>query len=420
MNILLKNVKIIDSESNDNGTTQDIRIKEGLIVDIGKGLQEVNDEKIIAGDNLAVSQGWFDSSVSFGQPGFEERETIAHGLTVAAHSGFTAVALNPSTNPIIDTSSDVAFVQKMAEGALTQLFPIGALSLGSSSENLAELYDMQQAGAVAFGDYQTPIANPNLLKIALQYSQGFKGLILSFPQEDKIAGNGVVHEGVESTNAGLKGIPALAESLQVARDLHILEYAGGRLHIPTISTAESVSLIRIAKSKGLDITCSVAIHNLLISDFGIRDFDTQYKVKPPLRSEYHIDALIDGIKDGTIDMVTSDHYPLDVESKHVEFDNAAYGTTALEPIFSALLTKFDAQLAIKLLTNGRYRFTKQTFPIKLNSPANLTIFKPEGLWQFKKEHILSKSKNSVFIDAKMKGQVIATVANNTLVRNKHN
>lgn len=420
MNILLKNVKIIDSESSYNGSSQDIRIKKGIIDEIGTDLIKQRGETIIKEDALSVSQGWFDSSVSFGEPGFEERETIDHGLQVAAQSGFTAIALNPKTNPIIDTSSDVIFVKKMAEGSLTQLFPIGALSQKSESIDLAELYDMQQAGAVAFGDYQTPVSNPNLLKIALQYTQGFNGLVLSFPQEDAIAGKGLVHEGVESTKSGLKGIPAIAESLQIARDLHILEYTGGSLHIPTISTAESVELIRTAKKKGLDVTCSVAIQNLVFTDNTIQDFDTHFKVKPPLRSQEHIDALIEGIKDGTIDMVTSDHNPFDVERKHVEFDNAAYGTIALEATFGALLTKTSEKRAIKLLTNGRKRFTQSSNPINIGNPADLTLFIPRGSWEFTKEDIFSKSKNAAFIGSKMKGRVIATIANNKVIYNKPN
>lgn len=417
MNILLKNVKIIDTESSYNGSSQDIRIKEGVIAEIGIDLPKKRGETVIDREHLSVSQGWFDSSVSFGQPGYEERETIENGLRVAAHSGFTAVALNPNTNPIIDTSSDVTFVKKMAEGSLTQLFPIGALSQKSESIDLAELYDMQESGAVAFGDYQTPITNPNLLKIALQYTQGFKGLVLSFPQENAIAGKGLVHEGVESTKSGLKGIPAIAESLQIARDLHILEYAGGSLHIPTISTASSVELVREAKAKGLDVTCSVAIQNLVFTDAAIKDFDTHFKVKPPLRSPEHLDALIDGIKDGTIDMVTSDHNPLDVERKHLEFDNAGYGTIGLESIFGALLTKTSEKKAIKLLTNGRKRFTQISNPIAIGNPADLTVFIAKVSWEFTKEDILSKSKNSAFIGSKMKGRVVATIANNLLHQN---
>ncbi|MEP0264150.1 dihydroorotase [Dokdonia sp.] len=411
MNALIKAATVIDSKSSHHGTTVDIRIKDGNIIQIAKKLSSEKGEQVIEDDHLCVSQGWFDSSVSMGQPGFEERETIANGLNVAAKSGFTGVALNPNTYPILDTSADISFVSKMGEGQASRLFPIGALTRNSESIDLAELYDMQQVGAVAFGDYQRAITNPNLLKIALQYTQGFNGLVLSFPQENKIAGTGKMNEGIVSTRIGLKGIPAIAESLQVARDLHILEYAGGRLHIPTISTAASVQLIKEAKDKGLDVSCSVTIHHLFFTDEALLDFNTNYKVLPPLRSQEDVTALIAGVKDGTIDMVTSDHNPLDIERKQVEFDNADFGTISQEATFSALLTLVSEKKAVQLLTNGRERFTKESFPIEKNSEANLTLFTTKGSTTFSESDILSKSKNASFLGAKLKGHVFGVIAN---------
>jgi len=417
MNILIKSATIIDSESSHHGTIKDIRIQEGLIVAIDNELVKEDGETVIAHKNLHISQGWFDTSVSMGQPGYEERETIENGLNVAASSGFTGVALNPNTHPIIDTSATITFVKKMAEGSATQLYPIGALTRNSESTDLAELYDMQQSGAVAFGDYQTPITNPNLLKIALQYTQGFNGLVLSFPQEKKIAGKGMVHEGEVSTRVGLKGIPAIAESLQIARDLHILEYAGGSLHIPTISTSQSVALIKDAKEKGLDVTCSVAIHNLFFTDNEILDFDTHFKVLPPLRDATHRDALIEGLKDGTIDMVTSDHNPLDIERKFVEFDNAMYGVVSQEATFKALLTIVDEKKAIQLLIAGRKRFLNTSYSIEKDSAANLTLFTTTGKHTFTEKDTLSKSKNAIFINQELNGEVYGVISNNQLVQN---
>ncbi|WP_299213500.1 dihydroorotase [uncultured Dokdonia sp.] len=415
MNALIKAATIIDSTSSHHGTTVDIRIKYGKIRLIGQNLSQEKGEQLIQIENLFVSQGWFDSSVSIGQPGYEERETIDNGLTVAAKSGFTGVAINPNTYPILDTSADITFVSKMGEGHATSIFPIGALTRNSESVDLAELYDMQQSGAVAFGDYQRAITNPNLLKIALQYAQGFQGLVLSFPQEDKIAGTGKMNEGVTSTGIGLKGIPAIAESLHIARDLHILEYTGGKLHIPTISTAASVALIKEAKNKGLDVSCSVAIHNLFYTDKALLDFNTNYKVVPPLRAQEDVDALIAGIKDGTIDMVTSDHNPLDIERKQVEFDNATFGTISQEATFGALLTLVSEKKAVQLLTNGRKRFTQSSFPIEKNTKANLTLFTTKGSYVFSESDILSKSKNACFLGAKLKGNVFGIIANQKIV-----
>ena len=414
MNALIKSATIIDAQSSHHGKTLDIRIKNGTITEMGKNLKASKGEKIIEKDNLHISQGWFDSSVSIGQPGYEERETIDNGLNVAASSGFTGVAVNANTNPILDTSATISYVKKMAEGYASSIFPIGALTRNSEGKDLAELYDMQQSGAVAFGDYQKAIANPNMLKIALQYTQGFDGLVLSFPQENKLVGKGIVNEGVVSTRLGLKGAPALAESVQIARDLHILEYAGGKLHIPTVSSAASVALIRDAKAKGLNVSCSAAITNLYFTDESLETFDTHFKVTPPLRTQQDKDALIEGLKDGTIDMVTSDHNPLDIERKKVEFDNATSGTIAQEATLGALLTLVSDKKAIKLLTEGTQRFTKEQNPIEEGNTANVTLFDTKGSYTFRESDILSKSKNAAFLGAKLKGKVYGVIANNKL------
>ena len=249
MNALIKSATIVDSKSDFHNETVDILIEKGRISKISKRISNPKNYKEIQLDNLHVSQGWFDSSVSLGEPGFEERETISNGLKTAALSGFTTIALNANSNPVIDSYADITFVQSKAKDNAVTLKPIGALTQGSKGEDLAELYDMTNAGAVAFYDYQKPISNPNLMKIALQYASNFDGLIMSFPQESKITGLGVANEHVNSTKLGLKGNPALAEELQVARDLFILEYTEGKLHIPTVSTAKSVELIRAAKGK---------------------------------------------------------------------------------------------------------------------------------------------------------------------------
>lgn len=414
MNALIKSATVLDSQSSHHGKTVDIRIKNGKILDIGINLEASKGEKTIQKDNLYISQGWFDCSVSMGQPGYEERETIENGLHVAAASGFTDVAITPNTNPILDTSAGISYVKKMAEGHLSSVHPIGALSRKSEGHDLAELYDMQQAGAVAFGDYQKSISNPNLLKIALQYTQGFNGLVLSYPQENKLVGKGIVNEGEVSTRLGLKGSPALAESIAVARDLHILEYTGGKLHIPTISTAASVALIRDAKAKGLDVSCSVAIANLYFTDEVLENFDTNFKLLPPLRTIEDKNALLEGIKDGTIDMVTSNHNPLNIEHKKVEFDNASYGSIAQEATLGALLTLVSEKKAVKLLTNGRSRFTGTSFPIEEGNEANITMFDTKGVFSFRESDILSKSNNAAFLGAKLKGKVYGVIANNKL------
>ncbi|MCH2195998.1 dihydroorotase [Kordia sp.] len=411
MNLLIKSATIIDAASEYHQAINDILIENGVITQIATSIENSHNYDTISLENLHISQGWFDSSVSLGEPGFEERETIENGLKTAAKSGFTAIAVNPNANPIADTKADIAFLKSKAFGNAVNLHPIGALTNASKSMDLAELFDMKNAGAIAFGDYQKAIRNPNLLKIALLYADNFDGLVMSFPQENQIVGKGIVNEGPNSTRLGLKGIPSLAEELHIARDLFLLAYTKGKLHIPTISTATSVQLIREAKSKGLNVSCSVAIHNLMMTDDELETFDTQYKVLPPLRTENDRNALIEGLKDGTIDMVTSDHNPIDIEHKKVEFDNAMYGTIGLESAFGTLQTIFDTETSIQLITSGKERFGIETSTIAVGQQANLTLFNPEGNYTFTKEHIHSSSQNSAFLGKELKGTVYGIIHN---------
>lgn len=417
MNVILKNTTIIDKESAFHNQKADIKIIDGVITKIGQNLTNDENLQVAELENLHVSQGWFDASVSFGEPGFEDRETIANGLTTAAKSGFTNVALQPNSLPVIDNQSQVSFVLNKANGFATQLHPIGAFTKNSEGNDLAEMFDMKNARAIAFGDYNKNSDNANLLKIGLQYVQDFDGLVLAYCQDKTIKGNGVVHEGIVSTKLGLKGIPPLAEELEVARNLFLLEYTGGKMHIPTISTAKSVELIKSAKAKGLNVTCSVAVHNLVLTDDVLTGFDTRYKVTPPLRDENHRKALIEGVLNGTIDFITSDHNPLDVEHKKMEFDNAKNGTIGLESAFGALQTVLPTEIIIEKLTNSKNVFGIEKQPIKEGNVASLTLFTTEGNWEFSKENILSKSKNSAFLGQPMKGRAYGIYNNRQLILN---
>jgi len=405
MNLIVRAAKIMDPKSAFHNQNVDLHIENGILKKIGVNLSNTENITEISLDNLHVSQGWFDASVSLGEPGFEDRETIANGLHVAAKSGFTGMALQPNSYPIIDNQSQIQFVKSKAQNAATQLFPIGALTKESLGKDLAELYDMKNAGAVAFGDYNKNTDNPNLLKIALQYVQDFDGLVVAFSQDKDIKGQGVVNEGIVSTRLGLKGIPALAEEIQIARNLFLLEYTGGKLHIPTISTAKSVALIQAAKAKGLQVTCSVSVHHLVLTDEKLDGFDTRYKVSPPLRTEADRQALIAGVLNGTIDMITSDHNPIDIEHKKMEFDLAKNGTIGLESAFGALLTVLPLETVVEKLTAGKAVFQIQNQTIQEGHKVDITFFNPNGDWTFTKENILSKSKNSAFIGTAMKGKV---------------
>lgn len=415
MKIIIREAKIIDPSSTFHNQVVDVKINDTIIDKIGKNLAPETGYEEITHSDLHISQGWFDTSVSLGEPGYEDRETIDNGLNVAAKSGFTGLALQPNTFPILDNQSQILFVKQKSSHAATDVFPIGALTKNSGGSDLAELFDMKNSGAIAFGDYGKNISNANLVKIGLQYVQDFDGLLITFCQDDKIKGNGVVNEGIVSTRLGLKGIPNLAEELMVARNLFLLEYTGGKLHIPTISSAKSVELIREAKNKGLQVSCSVAVHNLVLTDERLDTFDTRYKVAPPLRTNADRMALINGVLDNTIDAITSDHNPIDIEHKKMEFDLAKNGTIGLESAFGALLTVLPLEIIIEKFTAGRAIFKIQSTEIAEGNLANLTLFTSKNDWVFSKESILSKSKNSAFLGIRMKGKAVGIYNNGTLI-----
>ena len=416
MTLLLKSVTIIDKTSPFHNQTKDILIENGIITNIANSIENTNNIDEIQLENLHVSQGWFDASVCFGEPGYEESETIENGLYTAAKSGFTAVAVNPNTDPVADNKSTIEFIKNKASGSATNLYPIGSLTKNAESKDIAELFDMQNYGAIAFGDYKKPIANANLLKISLQYAQNFGGLVMSFPQDNSIAQNGLVNEEVNSTKLGLKGMPALAEEMQIARDLFILEYTGGKLHIPTISTAKSVVLIKEAKEKGLNVTCSVAAHNLVLTDDELKDFDANTKVLPPLRTTSDIEALIKGLNEGIIDIITSDHHPIDIEHKKVEYNNAKFGTIGLESVFGALNKVIDTEVLLNCLTiNPRTVFGIESNNIQEGNKAELTLFNPDFEYKFSEDNILSTSKNAIFLNKNLNGKVYGIISNNKVV-----
>jgi len=417
MALLIKSAKVIDSKSTYHGKKKDILID-------GKKISEINDKiangshEIIDVENLHISPGWFDSSVSFGEPGFEERETLKNGCYSAGMSGFTDILLNSNTSPVIDTKADISFIKSKSKEYVTNVHPVGAFTVKSKSNELAELKDMQDTGAVSFYDYKKPISNPNLLKTALLYSQSFNGLIMSFPGNLDISKKGIINEGIISTSYGISGIPSLAEKLQLSRDIQILEYTGGKLHIPTISCKSSVDLIRDAKSKGLNISCSVAIHNLIFNEDKLKDFDTRFKVLPPLRTELDRKALIKGVEDGTIDMVTSDHFPIDIENKKMDIDNSFFGTIGLESFFGSLLNIFSLEKCISILNSGKSRFGINENVIREGEIANFSLFNPNTDYFFDKNHIHSTSKNSAFLGIKMKGKPLGIIVGDSFLINE--
>lgn len=415
---LLKKAVILDPNSPYHQQTKDILITKGKIDSIGDNLPPSSNTEVVELENLHVSTGWMDGSVSFGEPGFEERETVSNGCKVAAKSGFTAIALNLDTEPMGDRQATLSFIQNLSASENCQIYPIGCLTVDSKGEHLAELYDLQAQGAIAFGDYNRPISNDLLMKIALQYAQNFDGLIMSFPMNKSIAGKGLVNESEQSIKLGLKPNPILAETLQISRDLAILKYTGGKLHIPTISSKESLELIQNAKKEGLNVSCSVSVHHLALNDEELFSFDSNTKVNPPLRTEEDRLALVAGVKDNSIDFIVSDHRPIDIEEKKVAYNQANYGSIGLETAFGTLNKIFSLEEFLpKITTNVRSRFGLKPLSIQEGEDANLSLFNPEGHNTFTKESIMSSSTNSIFIGKELKGKVYGSYSNTNLTLN---
>ena len=414
MSILIKSAKIFDANSKFNGKTLDILIINGKIQEIAKSISDSKAKKIINKKNLCVSVGWLDTSVCFGEPGLEERETLSNGAKTAAQSGFTDVILNAETDPNLDTKADINYITSKSSEFTTNIHPTGCLTKEAKSEKLADLFEMHKSGAIGFYDFKKPLNNPNLLKISLQYVQGFDGLIFAFPFEKSICPEGQIHEGLISTNYGLEGIPALSEEIMLKRDLKILEYTGGKMHVPCISTKESVELIKEAKKKNVNVTCSVSINNLFFNDEKLKNFDTRFKVLPPIRSEVHRKALLKGVDEGIIDFVTSDHTPIDIDNKKTDFVNSLFGSTGLESFFGALNSLFSTEKSIDILTKNKNVFGIAENKIEEGEVANLTLFDPNYKYTFTKEHIISKSKNSCFIDSDLTGKSFGIISNNSI------
>ena len=420
MNLLIKQATIIDSTSPHNGKVVDVLIEKGVITQIKKTITPEKGVKTIEADGLHVSAGWLDMQVNFCDPGYEHKETLSNGLKSAAKGGFTSVCLMSGTNPPLHNKAQIEYVANRAKDNLVDVLPIGTLSHNQEGKDLSEMYDMKLSGAVAFSDYKKTTKDAGLILRALQYSDNINSFIITHCDDKTISHDGLVNEGVTSTKLGLKGIPALAEEIMLQRNIQILEYTGGKMHIPTISTKGSVELIKKAKAKKLNITCGVAAYNLLLDDSELEGFDTNYKVNPPLRTREDIEALKKGIADGTIDVIVSDHNPQDIESKDLEFDHADNGMIGLESCFGVLNTALGSKVSLEnmvdtLTKNPRTILGLNSISVKEGAEANLTLFNPSTKYVFEKSHIFSANKNSGFIGKELKGEVIGVVNNNTYI-----
>lgn len=412
MNLLIKSATISDPGSPFNQQVVDVLIEKGYITKIAPAITSDYESFDVKGKYLAP--GFFDLNCNIGELGLETKEDLHTGTRAAAAGGFTGVALMPNTQPPVHSKAEIEYLMNRAKNNLVDFYPLGAISHKREGKDLAEMYDMYQSGAKAFTDGNRPVQDAGLMERALLYTKGFNALVLSYPEDTAIAGKAKVHEGEVSTLLGMKGIPALAEELMVARDLYLAEYTESRIHFSTISTERSVELIREAKKKGLQVTCDVAVHHLLLTDEALMGFDSQYKVKPPLRTQKDVKALLKGLKDGTIDAIVSQHTPHEVEFKNVEFEVAEFGMISLQTAFAAAL---EAGLSLetiieKMVINPRKILNVEVPVIAEGQEANLVVLDKDAEWVYDKSNNKSKSYNSPFIGKKLKGAVLLTYNNN--------
>ncbi len=422
MDLFLKKIKILPSGESQSFKIVDILIQDGHISKIGKDLRKPKGVETLDIPNAHASIGWMDIGIFVGEPGFEHREDFNSVKRAASHGGFTSIASLPNTSPVIDNKGQVEFVRNQNKDSAVDINPIGAISVGCKGQDLAELYDMHSCGAVAFTDGHKPVQSSGLMLRALQYAKAFDGLLINASNDKSISNGGQINEGALSISLGLKGIPYLAEELMVQRDIELTHYAESKMHIANISTAGSVDLIRKAKKQGIRVSTSVPILNLLYEEKEMLDFDPNFKVWPPLRTSKDRKALKKGIIDGTIDFISSNHTPLELDMKKKEFPYAGFGAIGLETIFSLATELLDKDFKlidlIKLLAYKPRKVLNLDIPtIEVGQKANLTIFNPTEKWLYTLKQIKSKSKNTPLIDKPLVGKVHAIVNNNSLLIN---
>ena len=413
MNLLVKNVIIADPQSQFNKQECDVRVVDGQIKNIGK-LTAQQGETIFDASGSCLAPGFFDLNCVAGDPGFETKEDLETLTAAAKAGGFTGLALLPQANPVVQSKSQVEYIINKTKNNLVDVLPVGAISQNREAKELAELFDMQQAGAVAFSDGDKALQDDGFMSRALQYAKGLDALLMVYPENKSIAGKSQINESKNSVLLGMKGLPALAEEMHIARDIFLATYNETKIHISNVSTAGAVSLIRKAKKDGVQVSCDVTAHHLVFTEELLADFDSNYKVKPPLRGKADVKALIAGLKDGTIDAITSQHRPEEVEFKNVEFEIAHYGIIALQTVLPLLLKAgLDVGLiAEKLAINPRKLLNLDIPVIEEGTQANFTVFNPNEKWLYNSSTNFSKSANSPLLGTELTGKVTLVYNNN--------
>jgi dihydroorotase len=394
------------------GLKCDLLIENGTIAEMGD-LAEAVADCTIAHHNLHVSPGFMDPFAQFNDPGFEQKETLETGAAAAAAGGYTRALALPNTLPALHNKAQISYVVQKGRGLPVQILPLGAISKQCEGKDLAEMYDMRAAGAVAFTDGTRPVQSSQLMLKALQYVKAFDGVVVQQPIDDHLSKLGLVHEGVVSTQMGLPGKPELAELLMIHRDIELLRYTGSRLHITGVSTAAGIDMIRKAKADGLQLTCSVTPYHLHFTVNDLHNYNTNLKLNPPLRTAADVEALKLALVDGTVDCLASHHQPHEYDAKVCEFEYAHYGMAGLETCYAAVQTAvptLDGPAVSKLFSENVARiFNLSVPPLAVGQPAELTLYVPDAEWVVGPQHLKSLNKNNAFIGKRLQGKIVGTV-----------
>lgn len=409
MSILFKGLKLISPSGVEKA--QNYIFHQGKLFPQSEKSESVTTQEVNASSYM-LSRGWVDLRCMVGDPGLEYKETVESLCESLLASGFTSAVILPNTEPVIQSKNEVDFVLNKAKKYPLKLFIQGAVTKNTEGEDLTEILDMHhQSGVTIFGDGIKTLSNGDRYMKILQYLQKFNGVLFDHAYDPLIASFGQMHEGENSTMLGMKGIPSLAEDVAIQRNLEILKYTGGKVHFQTISTAKGVELIRKGKAEGLNITCDVSIYQLLFSDGDLMDFDPNFKVKPPFRGSFDRIALLEGLKDGTIDAIVSNHQPQDFDSKFMEFDLASFGMVGLQTFLPALVMlekELTWPLLIQKLTSGPASIIGDT-------DESWTIFDPNENWLFDRTTNKSNSQNSPWFGSNLKGKVKYIIQNGELI-----
>jgi len=420
MRILVKKATILSPTNKYHLKKKDIFIKNGIIEKIADSIDNkiVDSKKLLIIDkkNTFISIGWLDIFSDFCDPGFEHKEDLISGSKSAAAGGYTDICLIPNTKPYTTSKSSVDYIKSKSH--FINLHPIGAISEKLEGKDLAEMYDMKLNGAVAFSDGIKPVQESGLLLKALQYVKAFQGVVVQIPEDYSIAKNGLMNEGIISTKLGIQGKPSIAESIQIQRDIELANYTESHIHFTGVSTKKSLALIKQAKKQGIQVTCSVTPYHLFYTDQLLENYDSVFKVNPPLRNEEDRLALVKGIEDGTIDCIATHHFPQDWDAKEVEFEYAKPGMIGLQTTLAILLKAcqdISIDKLISLITEQPRKILGLEIPeIKEKEKACLTIFNTDEEWQFNEASNLSKSNNSPLYNQTLKGKVLMVINNNLI------